>query len=183
MTLHVLPNLKPEDKWQYSDETHKTLIEAVFYNLNTTIAYAIQNYSDWLVYTCVRYIEEGGIDDLSEIEKFVAFDYPVESWSDLFDKDKLRRKIIDDIYVIVRTIYIQEKERLKNYVVPTEEQRFNISKAIDEMMNLMSDETKKQWCDVMTKCFETLSKAPKTESVFTDKLMKVTLGMMLGEKE
>ena len=62
MTLHILPDLKPEDILY--EETINTIVEAIKYNIGRTMAFAITGYGDHIMYTCMRYIEDGGIDDL-----------------------------------------------------------------------------------------------------------------------
>ena len=81
MTFHpsntfLCKDLKPEDK--LSDDQIDMIRSNVLSNVGRTLAFAICGYADWLCYFCVRYIENGGLDDLQAIRDAINFPQSVE---------------------------------------------------------------------------------------------------------
>ena len=145
MSIHpscytIFKDFKPEDKLTL--EQTEILQEIVLKQINRTLAYAIMGYIDWLVYACVRYIENGGMDDLSHIERYITFPNEIDY--------KLQKKIIDDIYFIIRPILINN-EKYKQAKIP--ERSFDIAKSIDWILKHTSPDT---W-NVMDKAIQSLN--------------------------
>lgn len=94
--LTVFKDLRPTDilQGQDLDFFRKLVLEQV----GRTAAYAITGYADWLCYTCIRYIENGGYPDLSHIEKSVTFPEDTDP--------KTQKTVIDNIYFVIQDIVL-----------------------------------------------------------------------------
>lgn len=130
MSLHIgncltMAEVVPETR--FSQEQLEQIRDCVLYNINRTMAYAVTNYVDWIVYTCIRYLEGGGIDDLSHIEKAIIFplDIPFE----------LQKKVTDDIYFIIRPILINAAIYKSANIEP----KFDVNSAVNFMVENCKD--------------------------------------------
>lgn len=92
-----------------TNEQFKHLADCVEGNLGNMVAYGVFAYSDWLVFTTVRYLEKTeGFRDLHHIAKFLGLDH--------LTREKDEKKQIEDIYMIVselefRKLYPEKKEQ------------------------------------------------------------------------
>ena len=146
MSIHpssytIFKDLKPEDKLTL--EQTEFLQDTVLKQVNCTLAYAILGYADWIVYVCARYIEDGGIDDLSHIEARINFPDDTDY--------KLKKKIVDDIYFIIRPILINAQKYKRAYIP---EGNFDIGKSVDWMREHCPDAN---W-DIVSKALSVLQK-------------------------
>jgi hypothetical protein len=125
MTIHlsnllILKDLKPEDK--LSVEQEEIIRDSVIDNIHRVIAYTILGYADWLYYVCIRYLENGGIDDLEHIRQKIIFPLEVDY--------KIQEKVVNDIYIIIRPILINY-EKYKRINI---NQSFDIGASNDRIM-------------------------------------------------
>ena len=155
MTYHpsqtwLFEDLKPEDL--IDGELLDAFRESVLHDLGRMLAYAITGYADWLHYTCVRYIEQGGWPDLSHIEKYIT-------WPDDIDYDT-RKRVIDNIYHIIQPIVI-DAQHYKKVPDHNGESKIDIGKAIDWMIEIMPKEKMDKMCEVIGRAMKIMEEGMK----------------------
>jgi hypothetical protein len=163
MTLHpsntfLCKDLKPEDR--LNDDQVDIIRSDVLYNIGRTLAFAVCGYADWLCYFCMKYLEDGGNDDLEDIRKYIVFPNDI-SW-------ELENKIINDIYSIIREIRVTQDEY--ENVPPRKFENFNVGKAIDFMLEHCKDV---RW-DVLSRSIKIMEEQPSKEDIlYTKQLIQL----------
>ncbi len=143
-----------------SQEQLEQIRDCVLCGINRTAAYAITSYVDWLCYCCIRYIEGGGIDDLSHIEKGVCFTLDVP-W-------ELREKVINDVYFIIRPILIDAEKYRQADIHP----KWDVKSAVEFMVKNCKDV---KW-DIITRAMRVMESGIESNKPMTDKLLKIMKG-------